>query len=190
MGGSAQYVDERWKWTAGTLYIVLLRSRDSDAVKSQQGLWKTVVRRNPFNGQLMQCTWITTLYGQRSEYIWTHGQWQIARLNGQGSRMRAISVFVCVVTQSWPTLCNPMDCSPPGSSVHGFPRQEYWSGFPCPPPGDLPDPGIKPAFSVAPASQVDSLLLSHQGSRSQTINCFKISWECVWRAKTICKINK
>ena len=118
MGGSAQYVDERWKWTAGTLYIVLLRSRDSDAVKSQQGLWKTVVRRNPFNGQLMQCTWITTLYGQRSEYIWTHGQWQIARLNGQGSRMRAISVFVCVVTQSWPTLCNPMDCSPPGSSVH------------------------------------------------------------------------
>ena len=28
----------------------------------------------------------------------------------------------------------------------GFSRQEYWSGFPCPPPGDLPDPGIEPAF--------------------------------------------
>jgi len=27
----------------------------------------------------------------------------------------------------------------------GFPRQEYWSGLPFPPPGDLPDPGIKPA---------------------------------------------
>ena len=27
----------------------------------------------------------------------------------------------------------------------GFSRQEYWSGLPCPPPGDLPDPGIKPA---------------------------------------------
>ena len=26
----------------------------------------------------------------------------------------------------------------------GFPRQEYWSGLPFPPPGDLPDPGIKP----------------------------------------------
>jgi len=25
-------------------------------------------------------------------------------------------------------------------------RQEYWSGLPCPPPGDLPDPGIKPMF--------------------------------------------
>ena len=27
----------------------------------------------------------------------------------------------------------------------GFSRQGYWSGLPCPPPGDLPDPGIKPA---------------------------------------------
>ena len=30
----------------------------------------------------------------------------------------------------------------------GFPRQEYWSGLPCSPPGDLPDPGIEP---VSPA---------------------------------------
>ena len=36
-----------------------------------------------------------------------------------------------------------MDCSPPGSSVLGSPRQEYWSGSPFPPPGELPDPGIK-----------------------------------------------
>ena len=33
----------------------------------------------------------------------------------------------------------------------GFPRQEYWSGLPCPPPGDLPDPGIKCACLVSPA---------------------------------------
>ena len=32
-----------------------------------------------------------------------------------------------------------------------FPRQEYWSGLPCPPPGDLPDPGIKPASLMSPA---------------------------------------
>ena len=32
----------------------------------------------------------------------------------------------------------------------GFPRQEYWSGLPCPPPGDLPDPGIKPESSESP----------------------------------------
>ena len=38
------------------------------------------------------------------------------------------------VTQSYPTLSNPMDCSLPGSSVHGFSRQEYWSGVPLPSP--------------------------------------------------------
>ena len=32
-----------------------------------------------------------------------------------------------------------------------FPRQEYWSGLPCPPPGDLPDPRIEPKFLMAPA---------------------------------------
>ena len=39
----------------------------------------------------------------------------------------------------------------------GFSRQEYWSGLPCLPPGDLPDPGIEPASPVAPALQADSL---------------------------------
>ena len=33
----------------------------------------------------------------------------------------------------------------------GFPRQEYWSGLPCPPPGDLPDPGIEPSSHTSPA---------------------------------------
>ena len=43
----------------------------------------------------------------------------------------------------------------------GFPRQEYWSGLPFPPPGNFPDPGIKP---MSPALQADSSCLSHQGS--------------------------
>ena len=38
------------------------------------------------------------------------------------------------VAQSRPTLCDPMDCSLPGSSVHGISRQEYWSGVPLPSP--------------------------------------------------------
>ena len=33
----------------------------------------------------------------------------------------------------------------------GFSRQDYWSGLPCPPPGDLSDPGIKPASLLSPA---------------------------------------
>ena len=42
-----------------------------------------------------------------------------------------------------------------------FSRQECWTGLPCPPPGDLPDPGTEP---MSPALQADSLPLSHQGS--------------------------
>ena len=129
--------------------------------------------------------------------------------------------FLCVlVTQFCLTLCDPMDCSPPGSSIHGilqarilewvaisfsrgssqprdwtqvssiagrfftiwatreaqsllmcmlswslqpyglqpakllcpwdFPGKKYWSGLPFPPPGDLPDPGVKPTSPVSP----------------------------------------
>ena len=43
----------------------------------------------------------------------------------------------------------------------GFFRQEYWNGLSCPPPGDLPNPGIKP---VSHEMQADSLLLRHQGN--------------------------
>ena len=45
-----------------------------------------------------------------------------------------------------------------------FSRQEHWSGLPCPSPGTILDPGIKPASPVAPALQADCLLLSYQGS--------------------------
>ena len=33
----------------------------------------------------------------------------------------------------------------------GFSRQEYWSGFPCPPPGDFSEPGVEPASLMSPA---------------------------------------
>ena len=44
-----------------------------------------------------------------------------------------------------------MACSPPGSSVQGFSKEKYWSGLPCPPPGDLSDPGIEPVSLTPPA---------------------------------------
>ena len=55
------------------------------------------------------------------------------------------------VAQPCPTLCNPMDCSPPGFSVHGILQAEYWSGLPFPSPGDLPNPGVKPESLMSPA---------------------------------------
>jgi len=45
----------------------------------------------------------------------------------------------------------------PWDSQARFYKQEYWSGLPCPLLGDLPNPGIKPAYPVSPALQLDSL---------------------------------
>ena len=59
---------------------------------------------------------------------------------GHPALLRVCRFKRCVrsVAQSCQTLCDPMSCSPPGSSVHGiFPRQEYWYGLPFPPPGDF-----------------------------------------------------
>ena len=64
-----------------------------------------------------------------------------------------------LVAKSCPTLCNPMDCSPPGYCVHGFSRQEKWSRLPFSSLVDLPDPGIE---TMCPALRADSLVLSHQ----------------------------
>ena len=50
-----------------------------------------------------------------------------------------------------------------------FSRQGYWSGLPCPFPGDRPNPGIKLASPMAPTLQLDSLPLSHQGSPQPSV---------------------
>ena len=104
------------------------------------------------------------------------------------------------VFKSCPTLCDPMNCCyPPGSSVHGILQQEYWSGLPCPPPGDLPDPEIESASpalagrffaaeppgkpqitdkwrSISPSWQIykSSILIWWTGRPSQAILCLPI----------------
>ena len=62
--------------------------------------------------------------------------------------------------QSCLTPCSPMDCGPPGSSVHGTLQARILSGLPFHSPEDLPDPGIKPQ---SPALQADSLLSEPSG---------------------------
>ena len=61
-----------------------------------------------------------------------------------------------LVAQLCPTLSDPMDFSLPGSSVHEILQAQYWSGFPFPSLGDLPDPGIKPGFPVSHADSSPS----------------------------------
>ena len=50
-----------------------------------------------------------------------------------------------------PGVCDSIDHSPSGSSVHRFSRQEYWSVLPFPTPECLPHPGIKPVSLACPA---------------------------------------
>ena len=65
--------------------------------------------------------------------------------------------FMFVCAQWCLILCYPKDSSSPGPSVQ-YSRQEYWNGLLFPPPGDIPDPGIKPSslasvgglFTIAP----------------------------------------
>ena len=62
-----------------------------------------------------------------------------------------------LVIQSCPIFCHPMDCDCVARQARlfmEFSGQEYWSGLPFPPPGDLSDPGIEPG---SPALQTDSL---------------------------------
>ena len=53
--------------------------------------------------------------------------------------------------QSCLTLCDPVDCSPPGSSVHGILQARILTWVAMPSFRDLPDPGIEPASPVSPA---------------------------------------
>ena len=59
----------------------------------------------------------------------------------------------------------PTDCSPPGSSVHGMFQARILEWAACPPPGDLPHPGIKPR---SPSLQVDSLPAEPPGKPQNT----------------------
>ena len=62
------------------------------------------------------------------------------------SQSHLVNSFACYMRakspQSCLTLCDPMDCGPPGSSVHGILQARILEWVACPPPGDLPDPGI------------------------------------------------
>ena len=67
-----------------------------------------------------------------------------------------------LVAQSGLTLCDLMDCSQPGNSVHGILQIRILSRLPFPSSGDLPDPGIKPG---SPTLQADSLPSESPGKK-------------------------
>ena len=83
-------------------------------------------------------------------------------------------IGVCVlVTQSCLILCDPVNCVAHQAALSmDFSRKEYWSGLPCPSPGDLPDSRIEPG---SPALQVDSLLSKPPG-KSLAGGVVRVKW--------------
>ena len=70
-----------------------------------------------------------------------------------------------------------MDYSPQGLLCPwGFSRQEYWSGLPCPPPGNLPARGIEPASLASPALAGEIFTTS-------------ATWEVADTTDTVCKMD-
>ena len=83
-----------------------------------------------------------------------------------------------------------MDSRPPDSSVHGILQARILEGVAMPSSReDLPDPGIKPTFPVAPALQGDSSLLSHQGSSILPQRLIKENDSNTNALKHLCKIT-
>ena len=98
------------------------------------------------NGNPLQCSWL--------ENPRDSGAWWAAIYGVTQSRTR----LKWLSSSSSMTLWTETHQAPLSM---GFPRQEYWSGLPFPPPGHLPDPGIE---TVSPALLGDSLPLSHLGN--------------------------
>ena len=73
--------------------------------------------------------------------------------------------MLCLVAQLYLTLCDPMDCNLPGASVHGILQARILERVAMPPPGDLPNLGIKPR---SPALQTDSLSSEPPGKPKNT----------------------
>ena len=72
--------------------------------------------------------------------------------------------YCYLVTKMCMTLCNPMDCIPPGSSGRGIAEVKYWSGLPCFLQGIFLTQGLNSCLLHLLHWQADSLLLSHQGN--------------------------
>ena len=96
-------------------------------------------------------------------YYTTYSQHWILQLQPHQPRVpRKLLLLPCLVYQSCLTLCDPMELPVRLLCPWGFsgPRKFSWSGLPCPPPEDLPNPGIE---SRSPALQADYLLSESPG---------------------------
>ena len=92
------------------------------------------------------------------------------------------------VAQLCPTLCNPMDCSPPGSSVHRILQARILEWLAIPFSRGFPDPGIKPG---SPALQAVSLPSEPPGGKFRSYIYFQLkSWYKIVNSKFEVLLNQ
>ena len=99
---------------------------------------------------------VCTLKNPREEDVWSNSVPHALYTppTPQEVLIQPLLQYMCVhvmLLQSCLTLCSSKDYSPQAPLSVVFSRQGYWSRLPCSPPGDLPDPGIKPVFLLSPA---------------------------------------
>ena len=105
--------------------------------------------------------------------------WWLKSLKSNTRTYLCVSVCVCMCTQSGLTLCDGIACQAPLSME--FSRQEYWSGLPFPPPGDPPNPGIKPMSPASLAWQVGSLPLAPPEKPEEVLTVWFFSGQMILR---------
>ena len=76
---------------------------------------------------------------------------------------------VCLVAQSGQLFVTKWTVAHQAPRSMGFPKQEHWNGLPFPPPGDGPQPGVKPASPLSPMLQAGSLSTEPLGKPVQVM---------------------
>ena len=120
--------------------------------------------------------------GAHSQQLWPWGGSEVSVRRGSptvenlketGVIITFMLLFSCQgVSNFW---CNPMDCSPPGLSVHEISQTRILSGLPFPSPEDLPNLGIKLTSPMSPAQQAIFHLLSIASFfKSQDLHCAQL----------------
>ena len=99
-----------------------------------------------WDGWMASPTWWSWVWASSESWWWTGkpGIYQSLRLQRVGHNWATeLTVLSAQSLQSCPTLCNLWTVAHQAPVSTWFSRQEYWRGLPCPPPGNLPNPGIE-----------------------------------------------